>query len=146
MISILYVDTRKEMCCLIRHIFEETGSIAVYLAGSGEEALASFCRNRFDVIVSDYHLPGMSGGSLLRKLRSQGIRTPFIFFTHDFTPPLSQVARFSNVFRFNGKQDLEKREVLQLLRIVYWVTGKPNQTDVIPYVDADEQQGYDAGG
>ena len=59
MMSILYVDPNTEMCSRVRHMFEETGSISVYLAGSGEEAVTLSCHNRFDAIISDYHLPGL---------------------------------------------------------------------------------------
>ena len=44
MTSILYVDTNTEMCHLVRHMFEETGEMLVYRAGSGEEAIISSCR------------------------------------------------------------------------------------------------------
>ena len=143
MMSILYVDPNTEMCSLVRHMFEETGSISVYLAGSGEEAVTLSCHNRFDAIISDYHLPGMSGVDLLRRIWLQGIRVPFIFFTHDFTTPLDEVARLPNVFRFNGKRDLEKKEILRLLRIVYWVTGNPDQDSVIPGIISDEHRRHE---
>lgn len=143
MISILYIDANAEMCRLVRYMFEETGSIRVYLAGSGEEAIISSCHNRFDAIISDYNLPGISGVGLLKRLRLQGVRVPFIFFTHDFTTPLKEVARLPNVFRFNGKRNLEKREIIQLLRIVFWVTGNPDQNGVMPCIIADEQCGHE---
>ncbi|WP_321508360.1 response regulator [uncultured Methanoregula sp.] len=142
MTSILFVDTNTEMCHLVRHMFEETGEMLVYLAGSGEEAIISSCRNQLDAIISDYHLPGMSGVSLLKRLRLLGICVPFIFFTQDFMTPLNEVVRLPNVFRFNGKRDLEKREILRLLRIVYWVTGNPDQGGVMPGIIGDEQRGY----
>ena len=142
MTSILYVDANTEMCHLVRHMFEETGEMVVYLAGSGEEAIISSCRNQHDAIISDNHLPGMNGVSLLKRLRLLGICMPFIFFTQDFTTPLNEVVRFPNVFRFNGKRDLEKREILRLLRVVYWVTGNPDQGGVMTGIIGDEQRGY----
>jgi len=142
MTSILYVDTNTEMCHLVRHMFEVTGEILVYLAGSGEEAIISSCRNQLDAIISDYHLPGMSGVSLLKSLRWLGICVPFIFFTQAFMTPLNEVVRLPNVFRFDGKRGIEKREILRLLRIVYGVTGNPDQGCVMPDIIGDEQRGY----
>ena len=46
-----------------------------------EEALAKLAARSFDVIVSDYQMPGMDGIDLLRKLRNEGNEIPFIIFT-----------------------------------------------------------------
>lgn len=125
MTRVLYVDADGEMGGLVRHTFEEAGAISVCLAGSAEEALASLSRICTDVIVSDYRLHGMNGVDLLKSLRGQGIYAPFIFFTHDFVVPLREVACLPDVFRFNGRNGYERKEILRLLRIVYWVTGNP---------------------
>ena len=79
---------------------------------------------------------------MLKRLSLLGICVPFNFFTQDFTTPLNEVVRLPDVFRFNGKRDLEKREVLRLLRIVYRVTGNPDQGGVMPGITGDEQRGY----
>lgn len=139
MTCILYVDADGEMGQLLHRTFEETGAIRVYLAGSGEEALTSSTRTLADVIVSDFCLPGMDGVMLLKTLRSQGIGVPFIFFTSDFTIPLKEVACLPNVFRFNGRNGFEKKEILRLLRVVYWVAGN-HETDVIPVITEDVQR------
>jgi CheY-like chemotaxis protein len=39
-----------------------------------------------DLIILDYHLPGMSGGDLLTDLRARGIRVPVILCTADPGP------------------------------------------------------------
>lgn len=137
MTSVLYVDANREMGHLVRRTFEETGALSVCLAGSGEEALSSSSRNRIDVIVSDYRLPGMDGVGLLKSLRERGMYAPFIFFTHDFTIPLKEAACLPNVFRFNGRNGPDRREILRLLRIVYWVTGR-NEAGITPVIGAGE--------
>ena len=48
---------------------------------SAKEALKKLKEERFDVIVSDYKMPGMSGLELLEELRSNGNAVPFILFT-----------------------------------------------------------------
>lgn len=138
MTSVLYVDTNAEIRDLVRRTFEETGAILVHPAGSAEEALAVFSLRPIDVIVSDYHLPGIDGIGLLKTLRQAGVFTPFIFFTHDFSAPLKERACFPNVFRFNGRNGCERKEILRLLRIVYWVTGN-HEAGGMP-VATDESQ------
>ncbi|RZN36131.1 MAG: response regulator [Methanophagales archaeon ANME-1-THS] len=48
---------------------------------SAEEALELLGREDFDVIVSDYQMPGMNGLELLEELKKRGNTTPFILFT-----------------------------------------------------------------
>jgi CheY-like chemotaxis protein len=48
---------------------------------SAEEALELLGREGFDVIVSDYQMPGMNGLQFLEELKKRGNNTPFILFT-----------------------------------------------------------------
>ncbi|MCG3128079.1 MAG: Chemotaxis protein CheY [Phycisphaerae bacterium] len=50
-------------------------------ASSGEEALRGCAAERFDVILMDWNMPGMSGIDALRHLREAGIKTPIIMVT-----------------------------------------------------------------
>jgi hypothetical protein len=134
--GILYVDASSEMCHIVCHIFEATGTMRVYLAHSGEEALASPALHQVDVIISDIPLPGMDGIRLLKMVRRAGIRVPFIFFTHGFTALLNDEIYPPNIFRFNGRGSPEKREILCLLRVVYWVTGD-HEMSVMPVIMDD---------
>jgi CheY-like chemotaxis protein len=52
-------------------------------AGDASEALAALRDQPADLIVLDYHLPGMSGAALVRLLRARGIRAPIILCTAD---------------------------------------------------------------
>ena len=45
------------------------------------EGLEYLKRRKFDVIVSDYEMPEMTGIDLLKKLKMLGDTTPFIIFT-----------------------------------------------------------------
>jgi two-component system, cell cycle response regulator DivK len=48
-------------------------------AGTGEEALKVARRNKPDAILLDMRLPGLSGGEVSRRLRSEGFdKTPII--------------------------------------------------------------------
>jgi len=136
MTGILYVDASSEMCHIVCHIFEATGTMRVSLAHSGEEALASPALHLVDVIISDINLPGMNGIQLLKRVRREGVRVPLIFFTHDFTAPLNDDVCLPDVFRFNGRSSPERKEILRLLRVVYWVTGD-HEMNVMPFIMDD---------
>lgn len=54
---------------------------AVELITSGEDALQLLDNFKYDVIVLDWGLPGITGVEVLRKYRSKGGKTPVIFLT-----------------------------------------------------------------
>lgn len=123
MITVPYVDEDPIMCSLVSRILEKTGDIVVHSSVSGEEALAWAFTHHADMIVSDNGLPGISGTDLLRALVAGGISAPFVFFARHVTESLKTIMKIPNVFRFNGKEGMEEKQILKRLRFVYWVTG-----------------------
>jgi PAS domain S-box-containing protein len=56
-------------------------SFKVEIIETGEETLQTIEEKDYDLILSDYELPGMNGIEMLQKLRTKGITTPCIFLT-----------------------------------------------------------------
>jgi DNA-binding response OmpR family regulator len=50
-------------------------------ARNGQQALRLCQQNRYDVLVIDIMMPGLSGLSLCEQLRREGVTTPFLFLT-----------------------------------------------------------------
>lgn len=65
---ILLVDDNPDGLLIRRTLLEEQG-YTVKIALNGEEALQLFLAAEFDLIVTDYRMPGMNGGELIRRLR-----------------------------------------------------------------------------
>lgn len=123
MITVLYVDTDPKMWTIISRIFEKYGTVSVFPAGSGEEALAWLSQYQADVIVSDVYLPGMSGIELLHAMRSKGISIPFIFFSERDSPRLKNEASTEEIFGFVTRKGRERKPVLDLLRRISFAAG-----------------------
>jgi FixJ family two-component response regulator len=49
--------------------------------GSGNEFLRAAGTRVYDCIVSDIHMPGMSGLDLMQRLAAQGVATPVVLIT-----------------------------------------------------------------
>lgn len=81
MIKTLVVDDEPALLELSRMFLENTKEICVDVAGSAYAALDCISSSSYDVIVSDYDMPGMDGILLLKKIRSEGGKIPFILFT-----------------------------------------------------------------
>jgi CheY-like chemotaxis protein len=50
-------------------------------AGSGEEALARCAEERFDVVILDYRMPGLSGLDVAEQLRAEGYPAQLIVYS-----------------------------------------------------------------
>ena len=81
MIALLLLDDEPTLLEVARLFLERSGEITVTPAESPIEALALLKEIPFDVIVSDYEMPGMNGIELLKTIRSAGNSIPFIIFT-----------------------------------------------------------------
>jgi len=71
--KMLVVDDEPDVCDCIRLLLTYEGH-EVISANSGKAALAEFENGKFDVVVTDYFMPGMKGDELAAviKLRSPG--------------------------------------------------------------------------
>ncbi|OGU35246.1 MAG: Fis family transcriptional regulator [Ignavibacteria bacterium GWB2_35_6b] len=66
--KILITDDEKIVRESLLHWFEEDG-YNVEIASSGEEALAKFEKGKYDLVLTDMKMPGLSGLELLKKIK-----------------------------------------------------------------------------
>lgn len=123
MISVLYIDADPKMNRILSCIFEKYSQMSVFPAASGEEAVAWLSRYRADVVVSTYNLPSMNGIDLLISLRSRGVTLPFIFFSETDTVKVRTEAYENDVFGFITRKGLERKPIMNLLRLILWAAG-----------------------
>lgn len=112
---ILVVDDEPMVRFLLVRFLEEEGH-TVNEAADGIEALEQLSRRTYDLLITDVHMPRMSGIDLVRAVRRQGNRVPIIVM--DSYPDLfteSEVG--AEAFALLAKPfDLsEVRRVLQVL-------------------------------
>jgi len=80
MAKVLLVDDDSEMSEVIRHTLANRG-FTVQCAHDGQSALDFLRVNKYDVIVLDWMMPGVSGVDVCQKLRSLGNKTPILMLT-----------------------------------------------------------------
>ncbi|WP_292782986.1 sigma-54-dependent transcriptional regulator [Methylophilus sp. UBA6697] len=78
--TILAVDDEPHMRRLLEISLRQAGYRALS-AGNGREALELIQQQQIDLVVSDLHMPGMSGLQLLSAIRKQYEQLPFIMVT-----------------------------------------------------------------
>ena len=79
---ILIVDDQKDVSRLLRSALEtiEHG-LEVVEAPSGEEAILEATRNKVDLLISDFRLPGITGVELMKKFRLRNPDVKVILIT-----------------------------------------------------------------
>jgi DNA-binding response OmpR family regulator len=81
MFKVLYVDDESDLLDIGKRFLERFGDITIDTSVSAYEGVKKIARVPYDVIVTDYEMPGMDGIELLKTIRSQGNDTPVIIFT-----------------------------------------------------------------
>jgi len=71
--GILLVDDQRDILRLLHSTLNtlNNNDLQIFESPSGEEALLEASRQRIDLLVSDYKLPGMSGIELMHKVRAR---------------------------------------------------------------------------
>ncbi|MGB9606733.1 MAG: response regulator, partial [Bryobacteraceae bacterium] len=77
---ILLVDDNKLGLSARKALLEEQG-YRVTTAASGEAALELFRRARFDLVITDFKMPGMNGIELIRAIRAERPAVPIILIS-----------------------------------------------------------------
>jgi len=78
---ILLVDDDRDILDIIRLDLEDDPANTVDSTSTAAEAINKVTGNRYDVIISDWRMPGMNGTDLIRKLRKDGCSSFIILYT-----------------------------------------------------------------
>ena len=77
---ILLVDDNVSGLCARKSVLDELG-YSITTAGSGNEALAEFTAQPFELVVTDYKMPVMDGLELIRQLREKAPRVCIVLIS-----------------------------------------------------------------
>jgi two-component system OmpR family response regulator len=78
--KVLVIEDDQETADYIRKGLDQHGFV-VDVAATGRDGLYLAAGETFDVIVADRRLPGVDGLSIVKTIRSAGVKTPVIFLT-----------------------------------------------------------------
>lgn len=80
----------------------------VYTATSGVGGLVLLREHKFDLIITDYMMPGMDGLEFIRELRKDDKKTPVCFFTGHLPELMFLVEEMDRVLLFEKPMISEK--------------------------------------
>ena len=72
-LNILVVDDQQTMRGMARQCLKRLGIVQVTLAASGDAALEEMQQQRFDAVISDLNMPGLSGLDLAAKIKAHPV-------------------------------------------------------------------------
>jgi CheY-like chemotaxis protein len=78
--KVLVVDDNNDLRIFVSKLLSRLG-YEVSSADSGENGLSIFLKNKFDVVLSDYEMPGMDGVAFACSVKKSSARTPVVIMT-----------------------------------------------------------------
>lgn len=92
--KILVVDDSRAMRRIVARTIRQAGfeGHEIVEAENGRQALETARAQRPDLILSDWHMPEMSGIELLMSLNAEGLEIPFGFVTSERTKEMVLLA------------------------------------------------------
>jgi DNA-binding response OmpR family regulator len=116
--KILVVDDEAEICKILDKFLTKKG-FHVLTATSGEEALASFKKERPDLVILDKKMPGIGGQAVLNDFKREAPSVPVIILTGSIDETSDKAAELGCDAILNKPVDLNV-----LLETVNRVLGK----------------------
>lgn len=82
---ILLIDDEAGLCKVMKLNLEQTGRYEVVTACSGEEGLQKAKETPFDLVITDFIMPGLDGRAVLKALKTSRPDGPVVLFSayHD---------------------------------------------------------------
>ena len=104
-VSVLLVDDEPFAQKLATTVLRQIGVKSVAVAKSGQEALKilSEPHQKFDLVISDWNMPEMTGLNLLKKVRDMWPDMPFIMLTGKATGDFVMAAKENGVNGYIAK-------------------------------------------
>jgi DNA-binding NtrC family response regulator len=89
--KILLIDDERSICKFTKLNLERSGAYRVTVAYSGEEGLTLAQQDDFDLVITDFRMPGIDGKAVLDVLKAMKPWCPVVLFSvyHDDSSELS---------------------------------------------------------
>ena len=79
--NVLVADDSGTMRKIIIRSLNAVGVSSIVEAADGSQAVALFKPGTFDLVLTDWNMPGKSGLDVIREIRAQDARVPIIMIT-----------------------------------------------------------------
>jgi CheY-like chemotaxis protein len=107
-IRALIAEDEESFLRVLTTVLEATQRFEVYPCESGDEAVETLKRSRFDVIILDHKMPGLTGLNVLQWLHEQKSETPVIMLTGAGSESIAVEAMKLGAYDYLRKDQFDK--------------------------------------
>lgn len=117
--TILMVDDDDAFRIAMKQALSAMGKYRVHSADSGEAAIEALQHDRFDVVLLDYRMPGISGLNVLQWMHEQKLDTPVVMMTAAGSESIAVEAMKLGAYDYVRKEQVEVDHIGILIDGVY---------------------------
>ena len=107
-IRVLIAEDEESFLKVLTTSLESTGRFEVYPCESGEDAVEALKGSRFDIIVLDYKMQGMTGLNVLQWMHEQKLTTPVIMLTGAGSENIATEAMKLGAYDYMNKERFDR--------------------------------------
>lgn len=90
--NVMVIDDRGDILMFMQMVLHCKGhSCDIFTCP--KDAVKQYSKERYDVVITDYQMPGMNGLEVIEQLRSKCDRVPVIIMSGDEPGPISKYAQ-----------------------------------------------------
>jgi CheY-like chemotaxis protein len=105
--TILMVDDDDAFRIAMKQVLSTGGKYRVRSADSGESAIEALQHDRFDIVLLDYRMPGISGLNVLQWMHEQKLDTPVVMMTAAGSESIAVEAMKLGAYDYVRKEQVE---------------------------------------
>ncbi len=118
-LRVFVVDDETAFSIVIKSVLSSLSGFEVDTAETGEEALEKLKRSKYDVVLLDYRMPGISGLNVLQWMNEQKLETPVIMMTAAGTEEVAVEAMKLGAYDYVRKEHFDIHHLPILINGVY---------------------------
>lgn len=120
-LNILLIDDDEFFSQVVAEQITEEFHYNITIANSGQQAkeLLENPNKRFDVILTDYYMPGMNGIDLLHWIKSKNIKTPVVILTAAGSDVVAVEAMKLGAYDYVRKEQLDLHHLGVVINATY---------------------------
>jgi len=111
---------------------EMVGDYEVEIASTGEEGLAQIEASQFDLVVTDFMLPGITGDEVLRRTRLLHPDLPIVLFSIYYDDAMTISPQVREMADACLRKPLDHEELVRVIGDLLSKRGKRNGSEMSP--------------
>lgn len=115
--NILFVEDEAELRNILRIVLEKEG-YAVDVASTGQGAIGKVKKKKYDLIITDLRLPGMSGQEAIKRIEGIYPKIKFIIISGYQLDPEFEARIKRKKYSFFGKPFLNQDVINEIKRLL----------------------------